>query len=270
LRLYLNNKNFIRSKEDIYFELDFLEYLFSSNIPVVSPIKGKSNQNHHVLTLDGKTHTIALFPFAKGQPIEIELDNCQAQSLGKIFARMHDASSNYKSSYSRFKLNMENLIEEPLNFIEKYARSYGLCDLFFEKHKHTLKDALHQVPINEDTYGLIHGDPNPSNYHYCQEQGFTLYDFDHCGYGFRIHDLAVMKLCFPEGVFHSILSGYESVRPLQDMEKNRLDVYADILLIRKFLDIFNMLEITGKDNNEKRIVTLNAINTLKDLAVKYK
>jgi hypothetical protein len=31
-----------------------------------------------------------------------------------------------------------------------------------------------------------------------------------------------------------------------------------------------MLEITGKDNNEKRYVTLNAINTLKDLAVKYK
>jgi len=270
LRVYLNNKNYIRSKGDIYFELDFLEYLFSSNIPVVPPIKGKNNQNNHVLTLDGTTHTIALFSFAKGHPIETDLDNSQAQTLGKIFAKLHAASSNYKSSYSRFKLNMENLIEEPLNFIEKYARSYGLCDLsFFEKHKHTLKDALHQIPINEDTYGLIHGDPNPSNYHYCLEQGFTLFDFDHCGYGFRIHDLAVMKLCFPDDVFLSILDGYESVRTLQDMEKKSLDVYGDILLIRKFLDIFNMLEITGKDKNEKSIVTLNAINTLKELAVKY-
>lgn len=271
LRVYLNNKNYIRSKEDIYFELDFLEYLFSRKIPVVPPIKGKNNQNNYVLSLNGATHTIALFPFAKGHPIKLDMDNSQALTIGRIFARLHTESSNYKSDYSRFRLNTESLIEEPIRTIEKYARSYCLCDLsFLETQKNTLKVALQNIPFNEDTYGLIHGDPNPSNYHYCHENGFTLFDFDHCGYGYRIHDLAVMKLCFPEDVFHSILSGYESVRTLQDMEIRSLDVYADILLIRKFFDIFNMLEITGKDNNEKRIVTLNAINTLKDLAVKYK
>jgi hypothetical protein len=59
--------------------------------------------------------------------------------------------------------------------------------------------------------------------------------------------------------------GYENIRPLQANEKIFIKSYSDILLIKKFRDIFNMLEIKNASLDTKKIVTLNAYNTIKEM-----
>lgn len=267
LRVYLNNKSYIRCINDIHFELDFLDYLYSQKLPVIPPISNRDNQNLCLLELDNESRCLVLFPYAKGSPIDSNLNNNQSINLGKSIANLHLSSNHFQSHHSRYCLTIQNLIEEPLHIIEKYTYSYGLGKLsFFNSHSRSLINNLNKIPIDDKTYGIIHGDPNPSNFFFSNDDGFSLFDFDHCAFGYRIHDLAVIKLSFPEKVYKGVLKGYESTRPLQDVERSGIEMYSNILLIKKFSDIYNMLEITESDESEKYLVTQNAYNTLNVIA----
>ncbi|MCM3777759.1 phosphotransferase enzyme family protein [Fictibacillus phosphorivorans] len=143
---------------------------------------------------------------------------------------------------------------------------FGFGDIsFFNKCFNKLIEGLNELPKTHQGYGIIHGDPNPSNFFYSEEDGFSLFDFDHCAYGYRIHDLAVIKRSFPENVFGAVLDGYKKLRPLQAFEKNYIETYSNILLVTKFRDIFNMLEIKRASLDNMKIVALHAYNTIKEI-----
>ncbi|GHH99456.1 phosphotransferase [Neobacillus kokaensis] len=265
LRVYLNNKNYIHNIDEIKFELDYLQYLNSKGIPVMDPIISNNNKNFIALKMNDETRYLTLFPFASGFPIDENLYREQSNSLGQIIAKLHLCSNNFVSKYSRYHLDIKTLIEDPLSIIEKNTYLYGLGNIsFFKNHTNKLIDYINNLPIDVNSYGLIHGDLNPSNLYFSNKNGFSLFDFDHCGYGYRIHDLAVIKLSFPDQVYKAILNGYEEIRPLYTVEKNCIEVYSDILLIKKFSDIYNMLEITGGNREQKKLITQNAYNTLKE------
>ncbi|RNA66950.1 phosphotransferase [Alteribacter keqinensis] len=268
LRVYINNKSYISSLNDIHFELEFLEYLNSKKIPVISPIKNNNNQNLSLLKLNyNETRYLALFPYAKGSPINENLDINQSIKLGGIIAKLHLCSNNFTSQYSRYSLDVRRLVEEPLHTIEKYTRQFDFGKLsFFSVRSKTLIDSINDIPMDVDSYGIVHGDPNPSNFFFSNKDGFSLFDFDHSAFGYRIHDLAVIRLSFTKKVYNSVLKGYEQIRPLTIVEKDSIKVYSDILLIKKYSDIYNMFEITGADEEQKQLVTQNAFNTLKEMA----
>lgn len=266
LRVYINNKNYIKCMNEIHFELDLLEYLSLHKQPVIPPIKNNSNQNLSILKLQNETRYLVLFPYAKGSPINEDLQVNQSLALGEILANLHCLSNKFTSEFSRQSLDLTRLIEQPLDTIRQYGRLFGFGDLsFVEDYSHVLIDGIKQLPLDEHTYGVIHGDPNPSNLYFSNNEGFSLFDFDHCGFGYRIHDLAVVRLSFPEEVYEKVVKGYEQVRSLNSIERDFIKSYADILLIKKFSDIYDMLEITGADEEEKRIITKNAYHTLRTL-----
>lgn len=268
LRVYINNKSYIYNINDIHFELSFLEYLHGKNIPVIPPIKSKTNQTLCALQVDKEYRYIALFPFAKGAPIDHNLNRNQSNSLGEILAKLHMCSNGFNSDKSRYHLDIQTLIEEPLQRIEEYSSLYGFGNLsFFSNKSSLLIESILKIPMDTETYGLVHGDPNPSNFFFSDKEGFSVFDFDHCAFGFRIHDLAVIKLSFPEDVYDEVLKGYEQIRPLKSVERDCVMYYSDILLIKKFSDIYDMLEITDAAESEKYRITENAFNTLKMIAV---
>ena len=110
-------------------------------------------------------------------------------------------------------------------------------------------------------FGIIHGDLNPSNIHYSNSQGFTFFDFDHSAFGWRIHDLSVIKLCFPKDFFEAVLEGYTSIRTLQKIEINSIQFYSDILLIRKFKDILDMGVFKNNSDEKKKFIS-DAVDTI--------
>lgn len=266
LRVYLNDKNYIHSVEEIHFELDFLTYLHSRSVAVIAPISSKKNQKLSSITFEDETRYLTLFPFAKGKAIESELTKEQAVGLGEMIGELHRESKQFESGFSRYRLDGKSLMEDPLNEIEKYTCLFGLGNLhFFRETSRILMEGIEHLPKDDQTYGLVHGDPNPSNFHFCKINGFSLFDFDHCGYGYRIHDLAVVKLSYPVEIYQSVVEGYEGIRTLKGSEKVFIDNYADILSVKKFSDIFNMLEVTGADEATKKLIAQNAMETLGDI-----
>ncbi|TYS58448.1 phosphotransferase [Sutcliffiella horikoshii] len=267
LRVYLNEKNYIHNLEDIHFELDFLTYLHSQNVPAIPPIISKDNQKLCSIRLENEIRYVALFPFAKGKPIEPDLTEDQALALGEMIGKMHGVSKDFRSKFSRYYLNDKKLLGEPLNQIEVHTCLFGLGNLnFYRDAAEKLMEGLNRLPIDQETFGLIHGDPNPSNLYFSEINGFSLFDFDHCGFGYRIHDLVVVKLSYPEDVYDWVVEGYERIRTLQKNEREIIPLYADILLVKKYSDILNMLEVTGADETTKKSIASNAMKTLKEMS----
>ncbi|MDQ0888779.1 Ser/Thr protein kinase RdoA (MazF antagonist) [Paenibacillus sp. V4I9] len=147
--------------------------------------------------------------------------------------------------------------------MEKYIGILKLSDIsFFKTRSKLMHEHLSQLPSGNEAFGLIHGDLNLSNVHYSPEHGFKIFDFDHCAYGWRIHDLAVTKLCFNQRIYNQILEGYQLIRPLSLLEEKSIDIYSDVLLLRKSKDILDMMKSEGSPEEQIRGVVTNAIDTL--------
>lgn len=265
LRIYRNKKKYIQDITDLRFELDLLEFLHSNGISVASPIRNENNENLSTIIYKNELRYIALFNYAEGNQIE-DVNVWDAKSFGKLVANLHVQSNHFKSNFSRYKIDPHYLIKEPLRNLEKYIQTlepwgYPIY-LGFNKRANLLFEKLKQLPLTNGAYGIIHGDLNPSNIHFSKKHGFTIFDFDHCAYGWRIHDLAVTRLCFNDNIFNEILDGYQSVHSLSLSEVKSIDLYSDVLLLRKSKDILDMLEVNRGSEKDRRKVISNAIVTM--------
>ena len=96
----------------------------------------------------------------------------------------------------------------------------------------TARDALIQaesaIGQTPQSYGLIHGDPSFGNLLFLEAEP-ALIDFDDCGFGYYVYDLAVVlagawgKSCYKEN-HQALLAGYQSVRALTTTEVAALPV----------------------------------------------
>lgn len=272
LRVYLNNKYYINHINDFNFELELLSFLASKNIPVSYPIRNKDEVFLTKFLYNNETRFITLFSFAEGFQINTTLENNLAISFGENIADLHRVSNDFKSEHNRYKINLNYLINEPLEILQKYCNKHNLGNLnFFMPYANYLYSQLQQLPINSDAYGIIHGDLNPSNIHLNDNSNITIFDFDHCGYGWRIHDLAVIKLCYDKNTYEAILYGYASKNNLSKIEKELVELYARTLTIRKYKDVLCMLKISNNDINNnfnEREFISTSIDTLHNLIEK--
>ncbi len=269
LRVYLNDKYYIDSAADIHFELKYLNFLKSRNISVATPIKNLEGGLVTQISSSTETRMIALFSYADGEPLDYILDTDIAMKFGEQIAKLHIESNYFKFDQNRYNINTSYLIDEPIEMLKILSKEYSIknCDFFDSYAKH-LVSSLNEIPINNSTFGLIHADLNPSNVHVDENDEITIFDFDHCATGLRIHDLAVTKLCYDKNTYNIILSSYKSIKDLSALEEKHIGVYSKALMLRKNKDVLSMQRIldpeTVKGFNEKEYV-IRAIESLHDL-----
>ena len=236
-RVYLNGKYYVGLPEAFQFELDLLDHLHLQSIPVSYPI---CMDNGELLgwtpTALGQRAT-ALFSFAPGGEVAVESVTVEEiLEIGKTTAAFHLAANDFSSSYERYHLNLKYLVDEPLRLIEKDDSEQGKELLASLPPIADLVSAVKSLSTDNDEYGIIHGDLHPGNMHFQGDQ-VTLFDFDHCGYGWRVYDL--VPFCYaPDAHQKAFFEGYESLRPLTEGERDCLPVFAKL---RRLWDAGDML-----------------------------
>jgi len=104
-----------------------------------------------------------------------------------------------------------------------------------------IRDVQQIVGQKPETFGLIHGDLHQGNYFFHQGQVRAI-DFDDCGYGYYLYDIAVTlsEVNWREStpaLQKSFLAGYRSVRVLSSEHERHLDTFIALrdlqLIIRK-------------------------------------
>jgi Ser/Thr protein kinase RdoA (MazF antagonist)/uncharacterized protein YkwD len=179
--------------------------------------------------LDGPRHCV-VFEYIPGQTIEAEATPEHLAIVGGLIAQLHRHGANF---------------EPPADFTRKHwdlnGLKGGMLDVPNEKAYHALSEeelrvvraaeqvvetAMGRLGRGAQVYGLIHADLHLKSFLFDGDEPLVL-DFDTCGYGCYIYDLAVVVWnLFDREDFallrKALLEGYRGVRHLSQLEEQHL------------------------------------------------
>ncbi len=205
-----------QSLEDVEYLLSMTVYLSENGVPTPSPIIFENGKA--MMVIDGLAWT--LLPFIEGQ--WLESNHSSLYSLGVIQANLHLVAppKELKSNFS-----MGNTLFERLFSIAD--ENHGWSDFLIMLKSESL--LLNESIGKGLPKGIIHGDLFPDNVIGTKDKVKSLLDFEEMCHDILAFDLVMTFVGFgwennqPVAErWHSILAGYQSIRPLSDEEKNAL------------------------------------------------
>jgi len=244
-RIYLTGKYYVESDDAYRFELDLIQHLHKQGVPVAACIPTESGD----LLGEGQTpqgvKTFALFHYADGIPLgRNSITTAQSRQMGVAMANLHLAANSLETGFERYKLDQKYLVDEPTRLITEGEKS-DKPGPGIERGREVLNklqpiqqyiDRLDSIGTDGDKFGIIHADMHFGNIHFRGNE-LTIFDFDHCAYGWRAYDLAV-STWLPKEQRDSMVEGYESIRPLSPEERDSLQ---DLCNLRNLWDIGDIL-----------------------------
>ncbi len=190
-RVVLRDKPWKPRKKNFRFELDWLQFLKKQGLPVVFPIPRKNQDFIGTLHAHEGKRYWALFSFADGE-VQSPMDATQSRLFGQTVARIHQASDQFSSQYSRYRADKDFLLKTPVQRICDYLKDERPADLdYLQNLANPLLKQMDSLPTNPPGFGIICGDLHAGNCHFASDHQVTLFDFDMCAYGWRAYDLAV-------------------------------------------------------------------------------
>ncbi len=239
-RLYSSNPYFGTNRDDFLFELKLLVHLAERGLPVPTPIPTREGRLLAILELLGQHRYGALFPSALGSPHRAWWptirDEIAIRELGTLFARMHAAADCFCCTYERYEFDLSLLLQKPMALLRSKMEDRGRARemMRINKTANDLQHIIDSLGKESDVYGIIHGDAHVGNVLYDDNVGYTLIDFDHCAFGWRVYDLVplfntleinVSDTSIVNRVRELVLAGYESVRPLSQVERDAIPTF---------------------------------------------
>ena len=216
-----------RSKSDIQFELQFLDFLYRQEIPVANPLRTKDNKLLVTIKAVEGDRYAALFPFAPGEVPQGDLDTTQSEIMGSILAKIHRASLKFENTISRQPLDVKHLLDDSLGIISPYLQSKSNDLAVIENAIAKIKQQIACLETTSPLWSVCWGDPHSGNVHFTTDNQITLFDFDQCGYGWRIFDIAkFLQVSMSAGINRKVrdafLVGYQKIQQLTDSELSSL------------------------------------------------
>jgi Ser/Thr protein kinase RdoA (MazF antagonist) len=261
-----------RTKLEIDFELDLLDYLRRHQVPVAAPLHTHDGQlSVEIDAPEGKRYGV-LFPRAPGEVALGDLDRYQAHQLGSIVAQIHHLAKDFQSCAYRPPLNGQYLLHDSLQTIAPFLH-HRQADL--QCLVETIADierAIALLPTEPPYWGICWGDPHSGNVHITPTNQMTLFDFDQCGYGWRVFDLAkFLQVSLQSGLNRQVrlafIEGYDEVARLTDVERSSLQALTQAAYIWSWSISLNNTRLTDYSRLDDRYFT-GRIATLKRLRTK--
>lgn len=213
-----------RSKSEIAEELDFLNVLKNQNLHISYPISDKDqNFIQEIKAPEGIRYGV-LFSFAKGNKIRVmNPETCYA--IGVLMAQIHQVSQNKQSN--RVDYNAKVLVKKSYDFAKTHFDASSPEMEFIKRQSEEITQFFENIDEQKVSKGIVHLDIWYDNMSVDNNNTPTIFDFDFCGTGLLILDLAY----FCKQLFHietdkkvyeqkveQFLDGYRSIRPITDYE----------------------------------------------------
>ncbi|MEC4806274.1 MAG: phosphotransferase [Jaaginema sp. PMC 1079.18] len=212
-----------RSHSDINFELELLDFWRQQNLPVAHPIPTKTQQFAlEINAPEGKRYG-TLFPYAPGEIAIGDFNTTQSLLLGKTLAQLHETSRKFQPSVSRQSLTLEYLFTDSWAVIKPFLKHRSEDIAYLEKAMNASREKIGDLPQSKPFWVICWGDPHSGNTHFTSDNQMTLFDFDQCGYGWRIFDIAKfwhvsLRTGISRKVRDTFLEGYQTIAPLSQPE----------------------------------------------------
>ena len=217
-----------RSKQEIQEEIRLLHLLKENNITVSYAIAdSQQNYIHEIPAPEGIRYAV-LFSFAKGVK-EFNFSTERHFKVGQLMARIHQLTLNLQ--LKRVVYTPQVLLEDAFERLKDFLPGDTEEMIFMASAKKYLIQEYKNADINKIRTGVMHMDIWFDNMHFDTEDRITFFDFDFCGNGWLLHDIAyyLLQIKSTEKVEaehllkrESFLKGYESVTKISDEEKRLL------------------------------------------------
>ncbi len=256
-----------RTPTEISSEMTWLDFLSQEGFVVPKPMKTLKGDLLTVAETEGvpESRACVLFHWLDGRFIDDGLTPNHLMKVGTFMARLHESNARFLPPHGFARGRLDNLCGKPRGISEGHTRSLTdntedqakaieLVTTFaspedgarVKKLIGMIRKAQLELGHSSDTFGLIHGDFHQENYFFHQGQVRAI-DFDDCGYGHYLYDLAVTLFNIDghenkSELKKSLLEGYCSVRPLSKEHEAYLDVFTYLRELQMMLWVIEMRE----------------------------
>lgn len=185
---------------------------------------------------DGKPYYCVVFEFLSGDmPDENDEKQMikQFQYLGETTAYLHRQTEiwNGTKRLNRVEWDYDHIIGQHAIWGQwnAFPNISEQENLLLETASHKIEERLNKYGKNNNNYGLIHADLRLTNI-LLEGDKIKVIDFDDCGFGWHLHDLA-SAISFIEDrpivpkLVNAWLDGYRKVLPFTDTDFEEIDTF---------------------------------------------
>jgi Ser/Thr protein kinase RdoA (MazF antagonist) len=227
-------------------ELEWMAYLRDSGCPTPAPHRALNGDYLVKIGVAGRSGLwqVDCLSWVEGYPlgeagIPLDLAPTRARqlfySLGHMLGRLHELTARWQlpTGFERHSWDLHGFFgASPI--WGSFADSPLLAPEQRDQVRQARSKALSELTAygRDGTFGLIHADPTRENVLVCAD-GVRLIDFDDCGFGWHMYDVAVAlyqnrrERLYPL-MRESLLEGYDAVRPLTDREVRALPLFLTL------------------------------------------
>jgi len=225
---------------------------------VPEPVRNKEMQYVTVIS-DAETSRLylcALFHWTRGRFLSQTLSPAHLLRVGELMARLHDHATHWERPAGFIRPRVDNL--NPLHqeqddefdwavaasvvgaVASVSTRQQGAVVAAVIEKVWAVLQGLGEEPAD---FGLIHADVHQWNYLFHSGQVGVI-DFDDCGYGHWLYDLAVTLYCLTDrpdfaALRSAFLTAYRRIRPLSVEQEGHLETF---MALRRLQDLLWVIE----------------------------
>ncbi|MDP9957823.1 Ser/Thr protein kinase RdoA (MazF antagonist) [Epilithonimonas hungarica] len=213
-----------RTKSEIQEELELLKLLQNNDLSVSFPIPDKNGNFIQEINAPEGIRYAVLFTFAEGEKMRF-MTNETCFAIGSLMAEIHNMTATKK--IERVNYNSDVLLNKSYDYLTSYFHE-DLDEMKYLKEIGTkISGNFEKSDLSENQKGIVHLDIWYDNLSVNSEKEITIFDFDNCGNGLLILDIAYFckQLFFIESdkqiyesKVESFLNGYRKERNLSDNE----------------------------------------------------
>ena len=214
LRLYRSRW---RTRADVMGEVASLLHIGSKGIPVATPVARSDGERVTDVAAPEGPRWAVLFNWIKGDE-PVYRNETHARLYGRLAAQLHIAGDDLPANAAaRNPLDLNYLLERPLEMLRPALKSRPAMAARFDAVVDRVRTRLESAKERLWDWGFCHGDLHCGNARIDGQQ-LSLYDFDCCGPGWRLYDLATYRWAarlrhFEGGAWRPFSEAYLEVRP---------------------------------------------------------
>lgn len=217
---------------------DVIEYLRENGINVPKVLKNKNKLNSTTILAPEGEREVVVTSFIDGKTISESYNNEIHRIIGKQAAQIRSVMKDYPFLDKLIKIDEDYLINNFLKIMNKYFPKKEEKISFFKSYGEILSKKIKELYIKQpQCIGFCHGDFHNGNIIKTLTDGVAFFDFDACGIGCNMLDIAVYcdktdyfnldktKILQTKKTLEVFLEGYTNVFPLSQLEIDSIPLF---------------------------------------------
>lgn len=257
-----------RTSEQVLSELEWVHFLNGQNINVSAAYPSAAGRLVEVVEAADSYFSVCLFEKADGKGVDPknnqEWNDSLFRTWGETVGKMHAATKRYSRRPGIVKRPEWNEDELFLN-LETYLSGQNEI---IEKSKALLR-YFEALPMNLDTYGLLHTDVHPGNF-FIQDGKMTVFDFDDSSYHWFVSDIAIAlyyslwmaipaeearrRVAFTDEFIPAFLDGYWRENKLDASWLGKIPYFLKLRDIELYVVLHKKWDLANLRSREQKLI----------------